>query len=96
MQCQNDMIVTPETQLCYTRGTVENKLYEMNPKEFMRQTGATYSDLAEICDRPYATVAKWFCKGTAHREPSRQDLKILTLAYQLKNLEGSDNATNRS
>lgn len=56
----------------------------MEPMEFIRLTGASYKELADLCNRPYATVAKWFCRGKAHRRPTPQDCRILELAYKLK------------
>lgn len=56
----------------------------MSPQEFIQKTGSNYSEIAELCERPYATVAKWFCRGKCHRNPTPQDLKILQLEYKLR------------
>jgi hypothetical protein len=59
----------------------------MHPEDFMRLTGATYNELAEICDRAYPTVARWFCRGKSRLKPSPQDLRILELEYRLRTVE---------
>ena len=65
------------------------EIFKMPPENFIQLTGATYTEIAEMCDRPYATVAKWFCRGKCHRNPSPQDLKILKLEYQMRSSHGS-------
>lgn len=59
-------------------------IVKMLPEEFIRKTGASYSEIAELCDRSYAEVAKWFCRGKCRRQPSRRDQKILEQEYKLR------------
>lgn len=57
---------------------------KMTPQEYVIRTGASYSDIAAMCFRDYATVAKWFSQGKSKRNPTLRDCEILRLNYQLK------------
>jgi hypothetical protein len=55
----------------------------MEPEEFVRLTGATHEDLADICNvSDVANVRKWFTKGKSYRPPNLKDKRILYLAYR--------------
>ena len=61
----------------------------MTPQEYVNKTGASYNDIAVMCFRDYATVAKWFSQGKSKRNPTPRDCEILRLNYQLQTFNAS-------
>ena len=56
----------------------------MPPEEYIVSTGATYADVANLCERAYSEVCRWFSQGKSARKPTARDLRILKLDYELK------------
>ena len=56
----------------------------MQPEEYIRHTNATYAEIANLCERAYSEVCRWFSQGKTARKPTARDLKILKLDYELK------------
>ena len=56
----------------------------MQPEEYMQLTGADYADIANLCERAYSEVCRWFSQGKTARKPTARDLRILQLDYELK------------
>ena len=59
----------------------------MGPEDYITLTGASYRDIADLCERSYSEVCRWFSQGRCHREPTRRDRKILLLHYMLLTYE---------